>query len=418
MTDDESRFDRDRRGVATRVDETRWGGVVGVGLEYGFAPNWSFGVEYNHMFMDDRTSNFTDVPAAGGSPPTTASARTSISSPSASTTAGVARSSRSTDLRDRFDEYERPASRRPFCLVASAVDCQRAIAHCHIICRRCGHSVTAFAVYCRLYALEQQDSLALEFARRMTMKKILLGSGWFCRDGDVPPRPPIWPPVPTPRRRLRCRRSTTGAASTSASTAAGARAAMLGRVVTVDSRHLRSEGCHDATGGTVGGQIGYRWQAASWVFGLEAQGNWADLNGSQCQSFGGPVLNDTHVDAFGLFTGQIGYAWNNALLYVKGGAAVTRTNTHRSSRRPASSSTTPAKPAGAARLASASNTASPRTGRSRSNTIICSWEPRPHLQHGDRSRRSAFRHRSRPSGRRSLTVRVNYRWGGPVVAKY
>ena len=35
-------------------------------------------------------------------------------------------------------------------------------------------------------------------------------------------------------------------------------------------------GSHDATGGTVGGQIGYRWQAASWVFGVEAQGNWAD----------------------------------------------------------------------------------------------------------------------------------------------
>jgi outer membrane immunogenic protein len=29
------------------------------------------------------------------------------------------------------------------------------------------------------------------------------------------------------------------------------------------------------------------------------------------------------MDAFGLFTGQVGYAWNNALLYVKGGAAVT-----------------------------------------------------------------------------------------------
>jgi outer membrane immunogenic protein len=27
--------------------------------------------------------------------------------------------------------------------------------------------------------------------------------------------------------------------------------------------------------------------------------------------------------AFSLFTGQIGYAWNNALLYLKGGAAVT-----------------------------------------------------------------------------------------------
>ncbi|MEO8321733.1 MAG: hypothetical protein ABI561_25805, partial [Bradyrhizobium sp.] len=30
------------------------------------------------------------------------------------------------------------------------------------------------------------------------------------------------------------------------------------------------EGCHNADGGTVGGQIGYRWQAGTWVFGLEA----------------------------------------------------------------------------------------------------------------------------------------------------
>ena len=36
------------------------------------------------------------------------------------------------------------------------------------------------------------------------------------------------------------------------------------------------EGCHDATGGTVGGQVGYRWQSAAFVFGVEAQGNWAD----------------------------------------------------------------------------------------------------------------------------------------------
>jgi len=33
-----------------------------------------------------------------------------------------------------------------------------------------------------------------------------------------------------------------------------------------------SEGCHDATGGLAGGQIGYRWQATNWVFGVEAQG--------------------------------------------------------------------------------------------------------------------------------------------------
>ena len=44
--------------VTNNLDDTRWGGVVGVGLEYGFAPNWSFAVEYDHMFMQDRTSTF------------------------------------------------------------------------------------------------------------------------------------------------------------------------------------------------------------------------------------------------------------------------------------------------------------------------------------------------------------------------
>ena len=85
-----------------------------------------------------------------------------------------------------------------------------------------------------------------------------------------------------------------------------------------------SEGCHDGTGGTVGGQIGYRWQAGTWVFGLEAQGNWADFQGSNLTLVTAPALrNESRVDAFGLFTGQIGYAANNVLFYVKGGAAVT-----------------------------------------------------------------------------------------------
>ncbi len=82
------------------------------------------------------------------------------------------------------------------------------------------------------------------------------------------------------------------------------------------------EGCHDSTGGTVGGQLGYRWQSAGWVFGLEGQGNWADFSGSNISALTGG-RNRSRIDAFGLFTGQIGYAWNNALLYVKGGGAVT-----------------------------------------------------------------------------------------------
>ncbi|WP_065753868.1 outer membrane protein [Bradyrhizobium paxllaeri] len=82
-----------------------------------------------------------------------------------------------------------------------------------------------------------------------------------------------------------------------------------------------SEGCHDADGGTIGGQVGYRWQAGNWVFGLEAQGNWADFSGSN--AIAPFASNRTKIDAFGLFTGQVGYAANNVLFYVKGGAAVT-----------------------------------------------------------------------------------------------
>jgi outer membrane immunogenic protein len=82
------------------------------------------------------------------------------------------------------------------------------------------------------------------------------------------------------------------------------------------------EGSHHASGGTVGGQFGYRWQMSSWVFGLEAQGNWADFSGSNISLQTG-LQNQTKINAFGLFTGQIGYAWDRALFYVNGGAAVT-----------------------------------------------------------------------------------------------
>src|SRR5580700_4935489 len=85
-----------------------------------------------------------------------------------------------------------------------------------------------------------------------------------------------------------------------------------------------SEGCHNATGGLAGGQIGYRWQTTNWMFGVEAQGDWADLKGSNASLTALiPYTNQTKVDGIGLFTGQVGYAWNNVLLYVKGGAAVT-----------------------------------------------------------------------------------------------
>jgi len=60
------------------------------------------------------------------------------------------------------------------------------------------------------------------------------------------------------------------------------------------------------------------------VWGIEGQGNWADLRGSNTSLLFGPAFtNESKIDAFGLLTGQIGYAANNVLFYVKGGAAVT-----------------------------------------------------------------------------------------------
>jgi outer membrane immunogenic protein len=41
---------------------TRWGGTIGTGLEYAFSPNWSVGVEYDHLFMGNANNSFS-VPA-------------------------------------------------------------------------------------------------------------------------------------------------------------------------------------------------------------------------------------------------------------------------------------------------------------------------------------------------------------------
>ena len=76
-------------------------------------------------------------------------------------------------------------------------------------------------------------------------------------------------------------------------------------------------------GGLFGGQVGYRWQANQWVFGLEAQGDWADLSNQRVSLLDPTLSTRTKTSAIGLFTGQIGYAWNASLFYFKGGAAVT-----------------------------------------------------------------------------------------------
>jgi outer membrane immunogenic protein len=85
-------------------------------------------------------------------------------------------------------------------------------------------------------------------------------------------------------------------------------------------------GCRDGSGGVVGGQIGYRWQFNQFVVGVEGQGDWADLSSTRVSTLFPAFTTRAKVDGIGLITGQVGYAWNAALLYFKGGAAVTGNN--------------------------------------------------------------------------------------------
>ena len=179
------------------------------------------------------------------------------------------------------------------------------------------------------------------------------------------------------------------------------------------------EGCHDATGGTVGGQIGYRWQASSWVFGVEAQGNWADLTGSNTSLFfGAPFANRTKIDAIGLFTGQIGYSWNAFLLYVKGGAAVV------------SDKYTGYNTLTGVAFDSASETRwGAAVGIGGEYAFTPNWSVAIEYDHLFMGSRDITFYSTTPPALLSrtdrisqdvdmVTARLNYRWGGPVVAKY
>ena len=86
------------------------------------------------------------------------------------------------------------------------------------------------------------------------------------------------------------------------------------------------EGCQDASSGVVGAQIGFRFRYEAFVFGVEVQGDWADIRGSNVSQLFPTFTNQSRVNDIGMITGQIGYAFNNLLLYTKGGAATTRTS--------------------------------------------------------------------------------------------
>ena len=170
------------------------------------------------------------------------------------------------------------------------------------------------------------------------------------------------------------------------------------------------EGSHDSSGGTIGGQVGYRWQMGQFVFGVEAQGNWADFSGdNQSALFG--TRNRTKTDAFGLFTGQVGYAFNNVLVYAKGGAAIT-SNTY-----------TITNAATGAFLGSNDNTRwGGVVGAGLEYGFAPNWSLGVEYDHLFMDRQtvsfSALGSDSIKQDADPFTARLNYRFGGPVATRY
>lgn len=88
------------------------------------------------------------------------------------------------------------------------------------------------------------------------------------------------------------------------------------------------------SGFTAGGQIGYNWQVNKVVWGLEADFNYVDFRSASVSipeplatafGSGGPPNVFTYTvgrqDFFGTVRGRIGYAWDRFMLYATGGLA-------------------------------------------------------------------------------------------------
>lgn len=85
---------------------------------------------------------------------------------------------------------------------------------------------------------------------------------------------------------------------------------------------------HDPDGFLGGGQIGCDYQTGPWVFGLEGQASWADLkkdSNFDIPTLIGPitVTGSSKINFIATVTGRVGYAFDRALIYAKGGVAWT-----------------------------------------------------------------------------------------------
>lgn len=182
-------------------------------------------------------------------------------------------------------------------------------------------------------------------------------------------------------------------------------------------------------GGFGGGQVGYNWQMTKWLFGLETDIQGASIGQTSTTVFpggGGTVPSVStgrdHLDWFGTFRGRVGVTANNVLFYGTGGFAYGGVS---------SSVTNVYAPTTAGNFAG--NSSSTRVGWVAGAGIEWGFAPNwslkgeyLHIDLGS-SNTTMFDPVSFPGAFATYrfhheldTVRVgvNYRFGGPIVAKY
>jgi outer membrane immunogenic protein len=175
------------------------------------------------------------------------------------------------------------------------------------------------------------------------------------------------------------------------------------------------EGCANNSGGLIGGQGGYRWQFGQVVFGVEAEGDWASMRASVPSVFFPGFTDSTKVTSVGLFTGQLGYAMSNALFYLKGGGALTNNNLLVQNA------------SGSSAFYATSHKLGATIGVGFEYGFTPNWSVG--LEYDYLMMGNANNSFSVPAGAAAVantisqninmvTVRVNYKFGGPVVARY
>lgn len=177
-------------------------------------------------------------------------------------------------------------------------------------------------------------------------------------------------------------------------------------------------GSNSPSGPLAGGQFGWRTQSGQVVWGLDFLGDWAHLTGSNVSILNPAVTNTTTVNAFGIFSFTAGWAVDNVLFYGKAGGAFTaNTFTQTNAVSPSANSSASDTRWGAA------------LGAGIEYAINQNWTVGVEYDHlfmgtvADYFATAAFPAITSAVIRISedvdlVMVRLNYKFGGPVVARY